>query len=122
MAFLKTREKTDDLCLATINEHLELSITEADIERTHRIRKPRDAGHKSRSIIFKFVRYNDRKNVSNRKKKLKVKNIVITESLTTTRMKKLKEVREIYDFKNVWTSDGKILFKVELGNTSPFYD
>ena len=37
-------------------------------------------------------------------------------------MKKLKEVREIYDFKNVWTSDGKILFKDELGNTSPFYD
>ena len=24
-------EKTDDLCIATINEHLELSITEADI-------------------------------------------------------------------------------------------
>ena len=26
-------------------------------------------------------------------------------------MKKLKEAREIYHFKNVWTSDGKILFK-----------
>ena len=49
-------EKTDDLCFAIINEHLELSITEADIERTHRTEK-------SRPIIVKFVRYNDRKKV-----------------------------------------------------------
>ena len=93
---------------ATINENLELPITEADIERTHWIGKPRDTGQKSRPFIVKFVRYNDRKNVFNRKKKLKGKNIAITESLTATQMKKLNKVREIYDFKNVWTSDGKI--------------
>ena len=78
-----------------------MSITEADIKRTHRIGKLRDPGQKSRLIIVKFVRYNDRKNVFNRKSKLKEKNIAITESLTTTRMEKLKEAREIYDFKNV---------------------
>ena len=55
-------------------------------------------------------------------KKLKGKNIAITESLTAIRMKKLNEAREIFDFKNVWTSDGKILFKNGRGNTSPFYD
>ena len=55
-------------------------------------------------------------------KKLKGKNIAIAESLTVTRMKKLKKVREIYDSKNVWTSDGKILFKDGSGNTSLFYD
>ena len=37
-------------------------------------------------------------------------------------MKKLKEAREIYDFKNVWTSDGKIFFKDGLGNKSLFYN
>ena len=85
MAFLKTRMKqTDGLCLATTNERLELSITEADIERTHRIGKPKDAGQKLRPIIVKFVRYNDRKNIFNRKNKLKGKNIAITESLTAT--------------------------------------
>ena len=115
-------EKTDDLCLATINEHLELAIIEADIERTHRIGKPRDAGQKSRPIIVKFVRYNDRKNVFNRRKKLKGKNISIMESLTATRMKKLKEAREIYEFKIVWTFDGKILFKDGSGNINLFYD
>ena len=52
--------KADNLCLLTINKHLELSTTEADMECTHRIGKPRDAGHKSRPIIVKFVRYNNR--------------------------------------------------------------
>ena len=55
-----------------------------------------------------------------KKKKLKGKNNAITESLTATQMKTLKEAREIYHFKNVWTSDGKILFKDGSGNTSLF--
>ena len=83
-----------------MNKPLELSITVADIEHTPRIGKPRDAGQKLRPVIVKFVRYNDRKNVFNRKKNLKRKNIAITESLTATRMKKLNKVREIFDFKN----------------------
>ena len=53
------------------------------------------------------------------KKKLKGKNIKIKESLTATRMKKLKKVIEIYDF---GTSDGKIVFKDGSENTSLFYD
>ena len=69
----KNCEKTDDLCLSTTNEHLELSIAEADNERTHPIWKPRDVGRKSRPIIVKFVRYNGRKNVFNRKKETKRK-------------------------------------------------
>ena len=36
-------------------------------------------------------------------------------------MKKLKEAREIYDFKNVWTSGEKILFKDGSGNISYIY-
>ena len=96
---------------ATINEQLILAITEVDIKHTHRIGKPRYVGQKSRPIIVKFVRYNDRKNVFNRKKKLKGKNILITESLTAIRIKKLKDAGEIRDFENVWTFHGKILFK-----------
>ena len=115
-------EKTDDFCVAIMNEHPELSITEADIESTHPIGKPRDAGQKSRPIIFKLVIYNDRKNIFNRKQKLKGKNIAIMVSLRAIRMKKLNEAREMYDFKIVWTSVGEILFKNGSGNTSLFYD
>ena len=70
MAFLKTRMKKLVICPLLL---LELSITEADIARTHRIG----------NIIVKFVRYSDRKDVFNRKKKLKGKNIAITEFLKT---------------------------------------
>ena len=115
-------EKTDDFCVTVMNEHLELSITEADIERTHPIGKLRDAGQKSRPIIFKLVGYNDRKSIINRKQKLKGKNIAITVSLRAIRMKKLNEAREMYDFKIVWTSVGDILFKKGSGDTSLFYD
>ena len=55
-------------------------------------------------------------------KKLKGKNIAITENLEATQMKKLKEPKETSNFKNVWISDGKVLFKDGLGNTSLFYD
>ena len=58
---------TDDLCIATVNEHLELTITTADIERSHQIGKPRDAGQKLRHIIIKFFWSSDRKNAFNRK-------------------------------------------------------
>ena len=36
-------------------------------------------------------------------------------------MKNLEETREIYKFKNVWTSDGKILFKDGSGNINLFF-
>ena len=99
-----------------------MSVTEPDIESTHRVGKSRDSGQKLRPIIIKLVRYNDRNNVFNTKKKLKGKNIAITENLTATRMKKLKETRNIYVFKNVWKSDGKNFFKDGSGNKSLFFD
>ena len=34
-------------------------------------------------------------------------------------MEKLKEAREMYDFKNVWTSDGKIF--LQMNQEIPFY-
>ena len=71
-----------------------MTINKADIE--HRIGKPRDAGQN--------------------------RDISITESLAATRIKKLNKAREIYDFKNVRTSDGKTMFKDRPGNTSLFYN
>ena len=34
----------------------------------------------------------------------------ITDSLKKRRVIELKEAREMYDFRNVWSHDGKILF------------
>ena len=65
--------------------------------------------------------YNDRKKIFDSKKKLKGKKIAITESLAVTRMEKLNEARERYNFKNVWTSDGKILCKDVSGKIKMCY-
>ena len=43
------------------------------------------------------------------------------ESLTVTRMRKLNEARERYNFKNAWTSDGKILYKDVSGKIKVYY-
>ena len=51
-----------------------------DLDRTHRIGKVNNG--KSRPIIVKFARYNVRKKVFHNKRKLKGKNMSITESLT----------------------------------------
>ena len=45
------------------------------------------------------------------KKKLKGKNTSITENLTGYQMSVLNEAREKFGFKNVWTYDGRILYK-----------
>ena len=117
----KKQENTDELCIKAINEHLDLDINDRDIDRTHRIGNPRNTDEKPRPIIIKLVRYNDRKKIFDSKKKLKGKKIAITESLTVTRMKKLNEARERYNFKNVWTSDGKILYKDGLEKIKAYY-
>ena len=66
---------------------------------------------KLRPIIIRFVRYDDRK-VFLKKKNLKRIKIVVIESLTATRIQKLRNAREMHNFKNVSRSDRKILYKM----------
>ena len=109
------------MCIKAINEHLDLSIDDSDIDRTHRIGNPRNTDEKPRPIIIILFRYNDRKKIFDSKKNLKGKKITITESLTVTRMKKLNEARERYNFENVWTADAKILYKNGWGKIRIYY-
>ena len=52
------------------------------------------------------------------KRKFKGTNISVTESLTSSRMTKLKDVRDEYGFNKVWTSDGRIMV-MEEGSAKP---
>ena len=45
------------------------------------------------------------------KKKLKDSGMSITESLTKFRLSKLNEARDYHGFRNVWSVDGRIMFK-----------
>ena len=77
-----------------------------DIDKTHGIGEPEKTRGKTRSVFVKI-----RNRVFRNKKTLKGQNISITESLWKIRMDKLRQVKETYGFTNVWTNDGKILFK-----------
>ena len=113
-------EDTDKISLNTLNEHLQLELTDLNIERSHRIGKPKPNG-KPRPIIIKFVRYNLRRKVHEQKKMFKGKKIPITESLTALGMSKLAEAREKYSFLNVWTSDERVLYK-DGGKGNLYFD
>ena len=102
-------ENTDLLAMEAIETKMNIKITDNDIDRTHRIGKPKNNG-KPRPVIIKFVRYNDRKKIFSSKKLLKDSGVSITESLTAFRMKKLNNARETFGFRNVWTVDGRIFY------------
>ena len=104
-----------------INNDLGIDSTEIAIDRTHRISDPKKK-KKVRPIIVKSVRYYDRKQVFSKKKHIKGKGISITESLTSFRMKKPEKAREKHGFKNVWSSDGRIMFKDANDKLSVYYN
>ena len=45
------------------------------------------------------------------KRKLKGKRLLITESLTSSRMQLLGDAQRKYGVRNVWTSDGRVMVK-----------
>ena len=117
-----SNEDTDKLALNIINNDLEIDLTETAIDRTHRIGDPKKKKKKVRPIIVKFVRYYDRKQVFSKKKHLKGKRISFTESLTSFRMKELEKARGKHGFKNVWSIDGRIMFKDANGKPNVYYN
>ena len=76
-------ENTDDISLSTINEHLELELTEKEFDLTHRIGNPKSGNKRSRPIIVKFASSNTKRKVFV-KKRLKNTGISITEALPNT--------------------------------------
>ena len=114
-------EDTDEMCLDVINNKLNIEMSQISIDRSHRLGKRKGPGQKPRAIIVKFTRYKDRHHVFRNKKLLKGTGISVTESLTLKRMEHLKKAREQHGFANVWTLDGKIMFKGNDGNPKVYY-
>ena len=98
---------------------LNIEMSQIRIGRSHRLGKRK--GQKPRAIIVKFTRYKDRNHVFRNKKLLKGCGISVTESLTLKRMEHLKKAREKDGFANVWTLDGKIMFKGNDSNPKVYY-
>ena len=104
------QENTDNIVLNVIKEHLDIELSVKDFDKSHRIGKS-NSKSKRRPIIVKFISYNDRRAIFNNKKRLKGTGISITESLTAERMRQLKSARDQFGFNNVWSIDGRIMYK-----------
>ena len=109
----------DSISLAIVNDRLNISIGEDDIQRSHRLgppnsKRPLRSNKKKapRPIIVKFTHYKKRKEVFSAKKNLKGQGIVISENLTVHRYKIYQAAISKFDRKTVWSSDGRIFAKI----------
>ena len=109
------------MVLDVINNKLNIEMSQTSIDRSHRLGQRKGPGEKPRPIIVKFTRYKDRHHVFSKKKLLKWTRISVTESFTLKWMEHLKKARKQYGFVNVWTLDGKIMFKGNAGNPKVYY-
>ena len=82
----------NDVIMKTVKEEMDIDIREEDLDQIHRLGNPKVCKEgKPRPIIIKIDRYDVRSTVYKNKKKLKNESILITESLTATRVGLLKE-------------------------------
>lgn len=73
----ETWEKSEEIIKDLINDKLKLDADEIQIERAHRIGKPKN--NKSRTIIAKFLNYKDRERILKSRRQLKGTSITIRE-------------------------------------------
>ena len=116
-----TLENTDDVVITMLKNEMDIKMFLDDIDRSHRIGKQKDDPNKVRPAIVKFTRHNDRNKIFRNKKRLKGKKMSITESLTGLRISKLKEARDKFAFRNVWSTDGRIIYKEEGSDQTRVY-
>ena len=82
----RRQEVIDELVIQAIKSEIDIDIDVKDIDLTHWIDAKTE--NNRRNIILKFVRYSERRKVFNSKKRLKGKNLSITEILTKLGMSK----------------------------------
>jgi len=110
--FGKGEEEGEDTdCIAIeVAKKIGVQLDLTDIDRSHRVGRKVDG--RTRPIIVKFVSYRKRREVFNAKKQLKNTGVTIREDLTRMRLDLLRDAISRFGEKNVWTSDGFVIAKV----------
>lgn len=105
-----------------IKSKMKLNISQNSIDECYRIQNKKDVNkpggqqtEKTVAIVVKFNTYEDRKMVYANKSRLKNFKIKIYEDLTKSKLLLMNKAIVKYGWKNVWTLDGKIKVKTELG-------
>lgn len=132
-------EDTDALVIEVFKK-CNVDVTLNDIQRSHRVGKksnatidpnvttvtdvsnPSSSSNKirPRPIIVKFVSYRKRAEIFSNKKKLKGQKESISEDLTASLLSTMKELKEKYGVKNVWSLDGRLHFVDEKHKKNVF--
>jgi len=111
------REDTDKLVIDIFKKQLNVDVSLADIDRSHRVGKVSQPGSdgvaKPRPIIVKFVSYRTRRAVFSNKKKLKGSELSIREDLTPHRHRLLLQAIQQHGRGNVWSVDGRITWVID---------
>lgn len=108
-------ENTDEY-VVKLSRDLGVEVELNDIDRSHRIGRPRASG-RPRDIIVKFTSYRVRRKVYGVRTQTKVKGfmgVYINEDLTKQRSQLLRKARKMVKDKiltSAWTSDGTILVR-----------
>ena len=109
-------ENTDDY-IVDMAKAIGADISVNDIERSHRVGRPRTPGRRPRDIIVKFVSYRVRRRVYSAGTLTKAKGfmgVYINEDLTKSRNELIRKARKMVKLKyikSVWSSDGTILVR-----------
>ena len=91
---------------------MDTDLQEEDLDQRHRFDNPKVSKNgKPRPTIVKFARYALCNILYKNKKKLKSKNSLITENLTTAVAGLLKEAQGKFEVKNILITVGRILYK-----------
>ena len=100
-------ENKNDIIMKTMKEEIDIDIRQQDLDQKHRVDNTKVCKEgKSRLIIIKFSRYYVHSAVDKKKKK-----VLITERLTAKRVGLLQEAQGKYRLRNIWTTDGRNLYK-----------
>ena len=109
---------TDQIVCEVINKEIGITLLPSDIHRSHRLGPPKSSRNtrsnkvNPRPIIFRFVNFKKRQEVFYSKRKLKGKNISLSENLTPTRYKLLKDAQAKFGIRKVWSTEGRVTTKI----------
>lgn len=110
-------EKKDENCYGVVTEFCkqdlgcELGVHE--IDRTHRVGKPND--NSPRALIVKFCSYQSKAKVMKSRRNLKGSSLYVNEDLTAFNKVLFNAARTQLSNFSVWSSDGKVLVKLQSG-------
>ena len=108
-------ENTRKVVLNMFNTKLGVALREKDIDASHRVGRRKKSGSMPRSIIVKFLRIDDKRQVIKQGKKLKGSKIVVSDDMSMEMMKVFNWVKNDSRFKDAWTWEGKIFGKDHRG-------